>query len=252
MSPLQQGVVVHRVLQRIWQQLQSLTALKALSDEQISALIEQHSQAVLLEWVQQQPGLSTSLSLSVEPQRLQALLQRWLALEAQRPDFALAHVEQSLSYCLAGLTLRLTVDRIDQLADGSWYVIDYKTGEAHNADWMNPAPVDAQLPLYGMALGQSVRSLAYAQLKADSLQFKGLSDTSASGLPLWSTSRQQATCELESLSALKQHWHLHLTEQTQRLQRGEAQLRLDDPALCQRCPYPRLCRRSEAIKVQAG
>ena len=53
----------------------------------------------------------------------------------------------------AGLTLKLRLDRVDRLNDGSLLVIDYKTGNVSPKAWELPRPDDVQLPLYaGFAL----------------------------------------------------------------------------------------------------
>ena len=71
---------------------------------------------------------------------------------------------------LSGMTLTLKIDRIDD-SDGSFILIDYKTGACNLSDaWGNNPyrPKDPQLAAYAVAMhqqGRKVRDVAYYQLK---------------------------------------------------------------------------------------
>ena len=85
------------------------------------------------------------------------------------------------------LELGMQIDRIDQLTDGRWLVIDYKSGNGSvdpKSSWTRPRPVDLQLPLYAAVLqqeheqskGQTVAALVLAKLHARGNEARGLAD----------------------------------------------------------------------------
>jgi len=60
--------------------------------------------------------------------------------------------ERSFSFKLGDHVLRGRVDRVDRLPDGSYELIDYKTGKARTEDQLRE---DVQLSLYQMAANES-------------------------------------------------------------------------------------------------
>ena len=91
--------------------------------------------------------------LELEETRLIDLVTEWLRYESARVPFTVAETEQKSAAAIAGLSLKLRLDRIDRLNDGSLLVIDYKTGDVSPKSWDLPRPDDVQLPLYaGFAL----------------------------------------------------------------------------------------------------
>jgi len=77
---------------------------------------------------------------------------------------------------VAGLTLKLRLDRVDRLNDGSLLVIDYKTGVVSTKSWELPRPDDVQLPLYaGFAVPQDQKlgGLVFAKVRAGDMCFAG-------------------------------------------------------------------------------
>ncbi len=74
------------------------------------------------------------------------------------------NARQSLASCF-----NLRLDRIDRLNDGTFLVIDYKSGDVSPKSWDLPRPDDVQLPLYaGFALdrGPGARRPVFAKLRA--------------------------------------------------------------------------------------
>lgn len=58
----------------------------------------------------------------------QRALQRFLTDYQQSPPEAILFLEKKFSFKLGTDILKGTIDRVDRLADGSWEIIDYKTG----------------------------------------------------------------------------------------------------------------------------
>jgi ATP-dependent helicase/DNAse subunit B len=90
--------------------------------------------------------------------------------------FAVAATEVDTSVHIAGLTLKLRLDRIDRLNDGSLLVIDYKSGDVLPKSWDLPRPEDIQLPLYaGFALQpeEELGGLVFAKVRTANHAFAG-------------------------------------------------------------------------------
>ena len=101
--------------------------------------------------------------------RLTRLVTEWLEFERERVEFSVARTELDVSRSIAGLTLKLRLDRIDRLNDGSLLVIDYKSGNVSSKLWEMPRPEDVQLPLYaGFGLDEELRAQIAQELGDES------------------------------------------------------------------------------------
>jgi RecB family exonuclease len=107
--------------------------------------------------------------LEVERGRLQTLLSRWLEIERARTPFTVVAIEEAREVQLATLELRVRLDRVDRLDDGSEVIIDYKTGRCSRKDWLAPRMNEPQLPLYAVA-GESPHTRAIAYARVDSVK----------------------------------------------------------------------------------
>ena len=68
----------------------------------------------------------------IETERTQQLLAEWLNKEKERPPFTIIEKESWQTTQFAGLSFHLRADRVDQLADGSLMILDYKTNRQYN------------------------------------------------------------------------------------------------------------------------
>ena len=64
-----------------------------------------------------------------------------------------------------GLQLRLRVDRIDRLPDGSVVLIDYKSGEISERNLLGERPSEPQLLVYAAAMDEEVDGIFLAQVR---------------------------------------------------------------------------------------
>ena len=165
LSPLERGNLVHRSLEIFWHQTKNQADLLALNEDEKSQRLELAITTALDETARYRPELNGIRLRRIESARLHKLLQRWLAVEAQRSAFSVVASEHALSLQLGGsnalspLQLPLRIDRIDQLADGRLLLMDYKTGKADTAVWAGSRPEQPQLPLYAVAITDDTSSL---------------------------------------------------------------------------------------------
>ena len=72
------------------------------------------------------------------------------------------------------LTVTGRLDRVDECADGSRIVIDYKTGGAKNPGWLEARPDEPQLPLYLTASEPAAQAIALARVRTGDVGFSAL------------------------------------------------------------------------------
>lgn len=168
------GEMIHAILEKLWRQLGTQAALQKLSADDLAELVEKICWTVLKQTSQRYENLFAKQFFTLEKQRLQTLALQWLHYEKERAPFVVVATEQKIETHFSKLDLKLRVDRIDQLNDGSHMIIDYKTSECQTHTWFGDRPDEPQLPLYYVVSALPVEQIAFAQLRADDIAFKSL------------------------------------------------------------------------------
>jgi hypothetical protein len=102
------------------------------------------------------------------------VLHALLVEEQRRAPFRLRAVEQRATVTIGPLTLNVRIDRVDELADGTIAIIDYKTGErATSADWFGSRLRDAQVPLYASQAPDAVGAAVVTRLALPDTRYSG-------------------------------------------------------------------------------
>ena len=157
------GIAVHRCLAALFETIDSHAALLALDE----AARRDAAERAVQRGLEIEP-FETALEREVyfvERRRLVDLLLQWLAFEATRAPFTVTAREVPLEVTFGGLRLRVRLDRLDRLPDGSAVVVDYKTGRCAPADWQVPRMNEPQLPFYAVAAPlEGVRAVAFARV----------------------------------------------------------------------------------------
>lgn len=176
----ERGQLLHEVLHSIWagppRGIRSHAELVALPD--LRAFVAGHARrAIQTAMPLRAYDSMPPRYLALEEARLLNLVTEWLDFERTRVPFRVLDTEQKTSVSVAGLPLRLRLDRIDRLIDNSLLVIDYKSGNPTPNSWDLPRPDDVQLPLYStFALtgdGNEIGGLVFAKVRAGEAEFAG-------------------------------------------------------------------------------
>ncbi|HUO68152.1 MAG TPA: PD-(D/E)XK nuclease family protein, partial [Gammaproteobacteria bacterium] len=110
---------------------------------------------------------------ALETERLATALARFISLEQSRAPFRIVAVERKARIEVAGFELRVRIDRIDELGDGTVAILDYKTSErVTTKDWFRDRPRDIQVPLYASHAAERVSAAAIAAVTADA-EYRG-------------------------------------------------------------------------------
>ncbi len=240
LSAAQRGSLLHEALYVLWGELVDSETLKSMDE----ATLGRHVSAAVASAVKSIPAAVRQVlgmhCIDLEERRLAQLLLQWLDVERARDPFTVIAREQAGEVRLGGLALSLRVDRVDELADGSRVVIDYKSGRSALSSWLGERPAQPQLPLYG--LSTEATAVAFAQVRARDCRMLGLGEVS--GIPGVQADIGKAISRYsaeEDWQGLRSEWERNLTRLAEEFLAGD--IRVDPlPAACTYCGIQPLCR----------
>jgi len=251
LTAMERGQLLHAVLEAVWNPdaggIGSQDELKAIGD--LTTFVAGHVQTVVQneapERVREQMG---PRYLELEQQRLTRLVTAWLEFEKTRLPFTVLKRESIEQINIGGLTLRLRLDRLDKLDDGTLLVVDYKSGDVSAHMWDLPRMEDVQLPLYArFGLDRSdgdLGGLVFAKVRAGNMCFAGrVGDAVATLLP---SCGRTALAKNPMTAKELEDWEKQIEKLARDFLEGEAMVDPIDPAkTCERCGLDALCRISE-------
>lgn len=251
LTPSERGELVHTVLHAVWagppHGLRSLGDLRAEAD--IEGFVSKHVQGAMAEIPHRVRERMPARYLALEERRLERLIMAWLEFERTRAEFVVEKTELERTVNIAGLSLKLRLDRLDRLNDGTFLVIDYKTGAKTDSAWNLPRPEDLQLPLYagfGLEADQDLGGLVFARVRTgNEMSFAGrVGDALATLLP-----DLGRTCALVKRPFEADHlmdWRDEIEKLARDFLAGRADVDpRDPPKTCERCGLHVLCRIQE-------
>jgi ATP-dependent helicase/nuclease subunit B len=279
LTAVERGLLLHDAMRRIWagppDGIRSHAELVAQSD--LASFVTGHVQRTMRERTPARAHENMPHRyLELEGRRLIALVTEWLRFEQARRPFTVAATELKADPSIAGLNLRLRLDRVDRLNDGTLLVIDYKTGAVDIKVWDLPRPEDVQLPLYaGFALDKELRKtlqeklavempptqladpyawlggLTFANLRAGEMKFAGRVRSAKSTILASlssNTNLVKKRLEPEEIDA----WRLKIVALAQEFLAGHAVADPLDDDTCRNCRLHVVCRIRETLDGQAG
>jgi probable DNA repair protein len=243
------GNLVHDVFARLWRDVGTSTAMHALPPGERVARVQAAIAAELARLRRDANDLLLRL-LEIEARWLERHALLLLEQDLARPPFEVEHVEADHTVELGGLSLQLRIDRVDRLTDGSYAVIDYKTGgNAQAKAWLAERPQLPQLPLYVEAVGPSrVSAVVFGRVRAGETGFVGL----ARDASVFPGCKAPPPKDYASWDALLAEWHRRLEALAGEFAAGEARLAPDPARACRHCHLPGLCRIGDARLADDG
>ena len=234
-SALDRGNLAHRVLEVLWKHLQTQARLMAFSAEALEELIRACVDRALDKYVaEQEPSPALETFRRLEQYRLHGLVRRWLDTEKERSPFTVIHSENAGKVTVAGLTLDLRVDRIDQYENGTHAIIDYKTSKQLKKEmWLGERPEAPQLPFYAVTSDLPISEVAFAQLTTAAVKWIAMSGA--------------------ELQEHLPHWDRVVRKLAGAFMTGHAEVDpREDPSPCDLCKLAVLCRVQEFRRMPHG
>jgi probable DNA repair protein len=274
LTAMERGLLLHDVMHRIWagppDGIRSHAELVTKTD--LASFVAGHVERTMRERTPARARESMPPRyLDLESRRLIALVTEWLRFEQTRVPFTVADSELKANPSVGGLNLRLRLDRVDRLNDGTLLVIDYKTGAVDIKVWDLPRPKDVQLPLYaGFALDHDMRmaleeklggkishpafadpyswlgGLTFANLRAGEMKFAGRVRSAKSTLQnsiSASTNLVKKPLKPDEIDA----WRLKIQALAEDFLAGRAAADPRDDDVCKICRLHVICRIQESL-----
>ncbi len=255
LDPMERGTLVHAALAAAWREIQTRADLDVLDDGELAAVV-----ARAAEWaLARGPGYGAPELRGrfgrIEHARLSRLTRGWLEYErvsrAGFPGYRVAELEARHEVEIGGLTLSVRLDRVDETTDGERIVIDYKTGSARLPSILRARLDEPQLPLYLNSVEPAAGAVAFAQIRAEGMQFVGLAR--AEGLLPGVSTPQKAERRSGAQAdwpAQRVFWQNELEQLARAYLEGRAEV---DPkrrgATCRECDLHALCRIAQRSQV---
>jgi RecB family exonuclease len=250
----ERGQLLHRALQLVWKELGDSRTLRATAAA--AAGLAQPVAAATLQ------ALRERLALRVQPlaaplahnelERLARLIHALLQQELERADateFQVVQLEEAQQAELAGVPLRLRMDRVDRLDDGRVVVIDYKSGTAESFRPLAARPRQPQLLAYALLVAGEVAGVAAVHLNAGEVRWRGAA-AQAALLPRLAKPRGPTA----PWAQLRTHWRAVVDSLVHEFASGAAAVQ-PQPGACRLCHLGALCRidpeRREAVDPDA-
>ena len=258
LDPRERGNLVHEMLNRIWQQLGTHAQLVARSREQIDTSVHTAAAEVVKRLQQRRPTALTERLAGLERGRLAALACEWLELEKQRAPFAVRHEETKVSLQVGALRTEARIDRVDQLDDGSFVVIDYKTGEPKTSDWFGERPAEPQLPLYALygMPRERVSALLFGKARKGESKFVGLARASNIVPRVEAHDGSRLALQQGPWQTLLDKWEVRFLTLAEEHRAGVARVSPRERQVCDTCHLHAFCRvherRARLVDVGEG
>lgn len=251
-SHIEKGHILHNSLAAIWQQLKNQESLLALSNIALAELITEQVNIAISDIKRHKPKHLSDPLCQIESERQSQLITQWLALEKQRPPFTVVAIEEARTITFNGMKINIRIDRVDQLADGRYLIIDYKTGKSNINAWKGERPKEPQLPLYALTYSENVneiKGISFAQINVADQHFKGLGDGDiASGINPIEKNKMGLPNTWESTIA---HWQQKLDSLLNEFIQGDCRIEyLDEIAKTYAGDYLRINRFHEAEAIE--
>jgi ATP-dependent helicase/DNAse subunit B len=244
-------VLLHAALALLWAELKSSQSLHGIDAGQLQGVVQRCVDAALARLRSRRSSALQTRFIELERIRLGALLEEWLQLERQRSPFEVIAWEEDRAVSVAGLELRLRLDRVDRLADGAELLIDYKSGASALAAWFGERPDEPQLPLYAVTRPQPPAALSFAHVARGESAFVGLT----SGVPVAPGVQGSAPDRFDvgqNWDELMHNWRATLERLSLAFRSGHVPVAPKKRTeTCGRCEFGMLCRVSEMLDRDA-
>jgi ATP-dependent helicase/nuclease subunit B len=241
LSASERGDVLHKALEIFWLVIKDSVTLQQLNADALQIQLVAAIEEALL--FLNAEALANLRYRGLEAARLLKILTAWMEIEKTRLPFKIHAIEQEHTITIAGLSLKVRIDRIDEVESGKKIIIDYKTGKTvTEKNWFGPRPEEPQLPLYCTLDPININGLLFAQINSEKMAFKGISQQDLGFKDIKPLEKNKYATALDWSDQIRQ-WHATLTHLAEDFIAGVACV---DPKqrqeTCRNCHLHALCR----------
>lgn len=238
---LARGQLVHSCLEEIWRNLNNKQQLLACTEDELKTHIDAAWKIASRDILKKADTNMTKTWLRNEEKPCKTLLHNWLENEKHRPNFKVHEIESEQTITLDKLTLKLRIDRVDILDDGTELLIDYKTGNCSYNELISSHTSAAQLPLYYLTRNSNQVAVSYAQINQEKTKFCGISEheTNIDGI----NSFENIKSDYSDWAECTESWRQQLTHLAADFAQGNSCLSpIEKHKTCDSCAYSSICR----------
>ncbi len=243
LSAADRGILIHALLARFWQETVSQERLLALAPEALARRTVELAAELVEQLRRQRPETITERGAAIETERLALLAQEWLACEKVRAPFTVRREEAKAWLTVGEVVTATRIDRIDELANGDYAVIDYKTGAVNLKHWFGERPHEPQVPLYAVygVPRERIGALLYGRVRRGNTGFAGLA-VAENITPDVEHYDDKWAAEHGSWDQLIEKWDVTLQSLAQEHRIGFARVSPRDADACKQCHLHAFCR----------
>lgn len=234
---LDKGILIHKALEIFWLKIKSQQRLLELKQD--GSLEQEITLAVeaSIRFIKLKKNFSfNKLYSELELRRVKKIIMLYLELEMARPPFTIKHIEFSINFIASKLNISLRLDRVDELENGDWLIIDYKTGSPSISHWFSERLTEPQLPIYALT-EPKIKGIVYGQLQQRDIKNKGVCAYDMNIKGIESIEKKYKTDWQEQLKQWQHAVHLLADEYID----GEISATPNQSTLCTGCVYRALC-----------
>ena len=220
LSPGTRGIVTHRALELLASREPPTAAPgPAPTRDELAASAKR---ALAETFGPARRALSTLFEL--EAARLTDVLDRFVEAELRRPSFRTVGVERRTEARVGAFAIACRFDRLDELADGTLALIDYKSGASRmRSRWVDGRLSSVQLPLYALEIGPRLSALLTLELGGRAVSYRGIARR-----PELVADSLRAVPDAKSWTALLEGWRTQIHTLVEEYARGDVRVYTED------------------------
>jgi probable DNA repair protein len=175
------GLLLHDVARELWDEIGDHATLAIrLREPGFAAWVKNCVMSQARDHLKQWPAALREMEI----ERTIRVVLAWFEFELAREPFRVLEKETSHQLVIGSLSLNVKLDRLDELADGRLFLIDYKTGRhvpKPSQQWSGPQLRDIQLLAYAKVLQDGSRlpsAMGWYRLHSSGIELQGVADES--------------------------------------------------------------------------